>query len=134
MIHRVAGVLLVVALGSSAGVTPFARVRMNLRTPRHRLLVGRAVRRIAEPAPVQVHGHAPVSNTLVDYSHHQLSVVLATVAVEHPSVRVGVTPALVGVSAARIVPDLPSRSVPVTANARSNRPPRVVLTARAPPV
>ena len=128
MIHRVASVLLVVALVLAGGSEPSRHMRQTRRSPR-RELVGGAV-----AAARHLHGYAAGTNTLVGDRHHHLSVPLATVAVAHPNVRVGATPALVGVWEARIVPDLPGQPVPVAANARPNRPPRVVLPARAPPV
>ena len=133
MIHRVASVLLILVLAAAAEAAPFAHVRVSRRsTPRPRLLVGGAERRV--DAPVHLYGHAPGTNTLVGDRHRHLSVAQLDDAVARPSVRVGATPALVEVWEARIVPDLPGRAVPVAANARPNRPPRVALAARAPPV
>ncbi|MCH8991660.1 MAG: hypothetical protein IIA44_07935 [Acidobacteria bacterium] len=134
MIHRVARVLLVVALGSTAGSAPFAHVPMHRRSPQQRVLVRRGAHRDAEPALVHLDGHAPGTNTLVGDRHRHLSVGQLDDAVARPSGRVGATSALVEVWEARVVPDLPGRAVPVAANARPNRPPRGVLAARAPPV
>ena len=124
MTHRVTSVLLVVALVSSGGL-PVSHVRSNKRPPRQQRLV-----KVEEPAAVHPQGHAPGTNTLVgDRLHHQL----ATVADVRPSVRVGATSALVEVGEAGVVPELPGQPVTVAANTRPNRPPRVVLSARAPP-
>ena len=124
MTHRVASVLLVVALVSAGGL-PVRHVRSNNRPPRQQRLV-----RVEEPEAVHLQGHALRTNTLVgDRHHHQL----ATDADVRPSVRVGATSALVEVGEAGVVPELPGQPVPVAANTRPNRPPRVVLSARAPP-
>lgn len=128
MTHRVASVLLVVALVSASGL-PVRHVRSNQRPPRQQRLV-----RVEEPEAVPLQGHAPGTNTLVGDRHRHLSVGQLDDAVARPSGRVGATSALVEVWEARVVPDLPGRAVPVAANARPNRPPRGVLAARAPPV
>ncbi len=119
MTHRVASVLLVVALVSIGGL-PVAHVRQN-RPLRQRQLV-----RVNE-----VEGYASGTTTLVDNRHRHRLVTIADV---RPSVRGGATPALVEVGEAEVVPELPGQSVPVAANTRPSRPPRVVLSARAPPV
>ena len=134
MNHRVASALLVVALVLASGSALSAHVPPNRRSLRQRELLGDCQRGVNEIARVHLHGQASGMTTLVGDRHHHLSVALATVAVAHPNVRFGATPALVGVWEARIVPDLPGQPVPVAANARPNRPPRVVLPARAPPV
>ena len=123
MIHRVASVLLILALAAAASA-PVTHGRVNRRrTARQRL-----------DAAVHLYGHAPGTTTLVGDRRRHLSVAQLDDAVARPSVRVGTTPALVEVWEARIVPDLPGRAVPVAGNARPNRPSRVVLAARAPPV
>ena len=134
MNHRVASALLVVALVLASGSALSAHMPPNRRSLRQRELLGGCQCGVNEFARVHLHGQASGTTTLVGDRHHHLSVALATVAVAHPNVRVGATPALVGVWEARIVPDLPGQPVPVAANDRPNRPPRVVLPARAPPV
>ena len=133
MIHRVACVLLV-ALVSAGGAEPFTHSPLNRQTPRLRLRVRGAKRSVAQLEAVHLHNYALGTTTLVSDRQHQPSVALATVAVAHCNVRVGASPSVVGVWGPRIVPDLPGQPVPVAANARPNRPPRVVLAARAPPV
>ena len=128
MIHLVVRVLLVVVLVLAGGSEPFTHMRQN-RLSSRRELVGGAV-----AAPGHLYGHAAGMTTLAGDRHHHLSVTLATVAVTRPSVPVGATPALVGFVMAGIVPDFPAQPVPVAANTRPNRQPRVVLPARAPPV
>ncbi len=132
MIHRVASALLVAALVSAGESDPFTRMPLNRRSLRQRELVGDLGRSVAESR--QRYSHAPATNTLVGDRHHHLSVAPAPVDVAHPSVRVGATPALVELREAGIVPDLPGQPVPVAANTRPDRQPRVVLAARAPPV
>ena len=142
MIHRVAHLLVAVALVSASGSTPFAHVHPD--GPH------RAAPR-ATDAPDHSHsGHhqeqgahwhltgrqaadRPGSTTLDGDRHHHASVAVATVAVERPSVRGGPIPALAEVWENGVVPDPPSRPTPVAANARPNPPPRIVLAARAPP-
>ena len=128
MIHRVASVLLVLVLVSAGGSDPFARVPRRNQRPR---VMPRGAGRLVDTAEiVRLRGHTLITNTLVgDRHHHQL----ATVADVRPSVRVGATSALVEVGEAGVVPELPGQPVPVAANTRPNRPPRVVLSARAPP-
>ena len=125
MTHRFAGVLLVGVL-VAAGALPARHVRSTRRVPRQHRPV-----RVAESEAVHLRGHAPGTNTPVGDRHHYQ---LATVADVRPSVRVGATPALVEVGEAGVVPGLPGQPVPVAANTRPNRPSRVVLSARAPPV
>lgn len=132
MIHRVAGALLVVALVVAGGLAPFTHVPRNRRSPRQRVLVGRGASRVAEPVSPQ--GHAPGTNTSVGDRHYHFSVAQPDDAVARPRVRVGTTPGVVEGWDAGIMPELPGRPVPVAVNARPNRPPRVVLAARAPPV
>lgn len=123
MTHRVASALLILALAAAASV-PVTHGRVNRRrTPRQRV-----------DASVHLDGYALGTNTLVDDRHRHLSVAQLDDAVARPSVRVGATPALGEVWEVRIVPDRPGRAVPVAAHARPNRPPRVALAARAPPV
>ena len=55
MIHRVAGVVLVVALVSAGGSEPFARVPQSRRSPRPRLVVGCGGSTVAEPDNVATH-------------------------------------------------------------------------------
>ena len=132
MSHRPAGVLLVVALVSAGGAGPFTHVAQNRQTPRPR--VRGAQRIVAELNAVHLHRYAPGTTTLISDRQHHPSVALATVASPRPSVRVAATPAVVEVWEAGIVPDLPGQPVPVAANTRPHRPPRVGLAARAPPV
>ena len=134
MTCRVVGVLLVVALVLARGSVPFAHVPPNRRSPWQRELVGGCQGSADELARVHRHGQASGTTTLVGDRRHHLSVALATVAVAHPSVRVGATFAVAEVWEAGIAPDFPDQPVPVAANTRPNRPPRVVLAARAPPV
>ena len=131
MIHRVASALLVVALLLAGGSDLFARVPR--RNPLLRV-TGGGGRSVDTAGCVHLQGQIPSTNTLVGDRHHPLSAALETVAVASASVRVGSTPALVGFVIAGIVPDLPGQAVPVAANTRPNRQPRVVLAARAPPV
>ena len=122
MIHRVASVLLVLALVAASA--PFAQMRVNRRrAPRQQL-----------DAPVHLCAPATRTNTLVGERPPHRSVPQLDDAVARPSVRVSATPALVEVWEPRIVPDLPGRAVPVAANARPNRLQPVGLAARAPPV
>ena len=132
MIHRVTGVLLVVTLVVAGGLAPFTHMPRNRRSPRQRLLVGLGESRVAKPVHPQ--GHVPGTNTSVGDRHHHRSVAQPDDAVARSRVRVGTTPAVVEVWEAGIVPDLPARPVPVAVHARPNRPPPVVLAARAPPV
>ena len=134
MSPRPAGVLLVVALVLAGGAEPFTHGPLNRQTPRLRLRVRSAQRSVAELEAVRLDNYAPGTTTLVSDRRHYPSVALATVAGPRPSVRVAATPAVVEVREAGIVPDLPGQPVPVTANTRPNRPPRVGLAARAPPV
>ena len=133
MIHRVACVLLV-ALVSAGGAEPFTHSPLNRQTPRLRLRVRGAQRSVAELEAVHLHNYALGTTTLVSDRQHQPSVALATVAGPRLSVRAAATPAVVEGWEAGIVPDLPGQPVPVAANTRPNRPPRVGLAARAPPV
>ena len=143
MIHRVVRVLLVGTLVSAGGSTPFAHVHPHGHdhgaprageAPAH----SRSAHHQGQGAhwhPTHRHvADAPGTTTLGDIRQHHASVALPTAAVERPSASVGVTPALVEVWAAGIVPDPPGRHVPVATNARPNPPPRIVLGARAPPV
>ena len=145
MIHRVVRVLLVGALVSAGGSTPFAHVHPHGHghgAPRAE--EARAYSQSAYHQGQGAHWHltgrqaadTSGTNTLVGARQHHASIALPTVAVERPSVGVGATPSLVEVWEAGIVPDppAPGRRVPVAANARPNSPLRIVLGARAPPV
>ncbi len=130
MIHRVASVLLVMALVWAGGSVASAQVPRTNRRPRQP--VGCCERSLCEAGHLR--GNAADATTLVGGRRHHSSVTLATVAVTRPSVRVGATPALVGFSMAGIVPDFWAQPLPVATNTRPVRRPRVVLPARAPPV
>lgn len=133
MTHRVTSVLLILALAAAAELAPFAPARVRQRrSPRQRLPVEAAER--GDDALVHLYGDVPGTTTLAVDRHRYRSVAQLDSAVARPGVHVGATPALVEVWKARIVPDLPDRSIPGAADARPNQPPRGALAARAPPV
>ena len=131
VIYRVAGVLLVVALVSTGGSDPFARVPQNRRSPRPRLVVGGGGSSVAE---TQQHGHAAGTHSFEGDRPSYLSVTLATVTVAPPSLHIDASPALAELHGAGMVPELPGHPVSVAANTRPHRLPLVRLAARAPPV
>ena len=130
MVHRVTSVLLAVAVVAAAGTLPSSHVPP--RNQRVRVMVRSAGRSLCTEARVHLHSYIPGTTILVGDRHHHPSVALAPIDA-HSSVRVGATPALVGFVMAGIVPDLPGQPVPVAADTRPNRQPRIVLAARAPP-
>ena len=132
LFRRVVPVLLAVALVSAGGLIPSARAPLTRRIPRQRELVERGRASVEEF--VRLDGQALGTSTLVGDRHHHLSAALETVAVARASVRVGATLALVELREAGVAPDPPGQPVPVAANTRPSRQPRVVLAARAPPV
>ena len=153
MLHRVARVLLVVALVSVGGSAPLAHAHPHGHAhSAARPEEARAHSRSAHPHrhphrhphhPGQgAHWHltgrqpadTPGTHTLAGDRHHHAAVALATVAVERPSVRAGATPSMVEVRKAGTLPDPPGRLMPVAVNARPDPPPRIVLSARGPPV
>ena len=148
MVQRVAYVLLVVALVSAGGSAPFAHVHPQ--APDHTAPRPEKARRDSHSAhrQGQRHRHAqgqgahwhlterqaadgPGTTTRVGNPHHN-SVAVSMVAVQRLSVGGNATPALADVWQPGTVPDSKGRPAPVAANARPN-PPRILLSARAPP-
>ena len=155
MIERFAYVLLIVALVSAGGSAPFAHVHPQ--SPDHTALQPdtapqpEEARLDSHSAHRQGHRHrhaqgqgahwhltrrlaadGPGTTTRVGNPHHHPVAVLM-VAVERLSVGGNTTHALADVWQAGTGPDPPGRPVPVAANARPNPPPRILLSARAPP-
>ena len=97
MIHRVASVLLVVALVLAGGSEPFRHMRPTRRSPRPRLAVGVATPGLTNMAPHLARTLSYATDITNSRSHSR--------AVTSPGVRVGATPALVGFVMAGIVPD-----------------------------
>ena len=125
MLDRAASVLLAWALVTASASAPFAHVH---------------------PQPSHVHGQGshwhPDGDQTADRPssaasgehHHDSTVSLVTVGIERSGVRVGITPALIEMREARIVPDPLEGWAPVASNARPNPPPPRILAARAPPL
>jgi len=142
MVDRVASVLLALVLVTASASAPFAHV--------HRQEGGHDTERPEHlqdhPQPDHDHGQRshwhPVggqtagrpSSPVSGEHHHDSSVSLVTVGIEHPGVRVGITPALVEMREARVVSDPLEGWAPVASNAGPNPPPPRILAARAPPL
>ena len=143
MLSHIARVFLVIMVVLAGGIEPFAHIHPHghghatvqpEETPNH----GHSAHRQRSGAHWHLTGsespERPGTTKFTKNTHRHASVRVEVLAVERSSGRIGATAALVEAWRVEIVPVASGRHLSIVTKARPDRPPRIVLPARAPPI